>query len=87
MTSPTMTDELIEVIARAIQFEGSTYAEKAQAALDAIAEAGYAVVPVKPTAEMLEAMANEGLTVGECQYWRNRYDDLLAAALVGREEK
>lgn len=35
-----MTDDLITVIARAIQFEGSTYAEKAQAAAGALKAEG-----------------------------------------------
>ena len=40
----------------------------------------HVLVPREPTAEMLEAWANEGLTVDELEMMRRRYCDLLSAA-------
>ena len=60
-----MTTPLIEAIARALcKSQGEPdncakfYTESAQAALTAITEAGYAVVPVEPTEAMIEVGAD-----------------------------
>lgn len=63
-----MTAPLIEAISRAlaipftvggIEESWDSYAELAQAALTAITTAGYAIVPIEPTPEMIRAVDGE----------------------------
>lgn len=45
-----------------------------------MSEPKYKLVPVEPTAEMLEGLASEHLTKCELHWYRIRYQEMLAAA-------
>lgn len=48
---------------------------------------GWVLVPREPTAAMLEALGDSGMTVEELYFWRRRYDFMLDAAAPTVEEK
>lgn len=95
-----MTTPLIEAIARAVEecgpigccnIDERNAAEIAQAALTAITEAGYAVVPIEPTEAMLEAARDVPfIAMGNGEYLEpdriDIYRAMIAATNNGKAE-
>lgn len=85
-------DPLIEAVAVALSNEQgrTTFLKMAQAAIAAIAAAGYAVVPKEPTEAMLEAVTKNWKCYTKPQLVGNvarMYCEMLAVALVGRKDE
>jgi len=70
-----MTNKLIEAMARALEHNSQlrgwvSYESDAAAALKAISDAGFAVVPIEPTEAMWDAAMREGYDQDPSTYYR-----------------
>jgi hypothetical protein len=74
LSEPKADPDIIEIMAKAIGAQalsgsGNTSGEFAQAALTALREAGFVVVPAEPTEAMLKASPVVGTGIGEDGKW------------------
>lgn len=85
MTKPM--DEIVEVMARGMDIGWEDPVAAARAAIAALAEAGYVVVPREPVAELHTGFEQAMRACGEIAYEGPEVDDLwrfMIAALQGR---